>query len=361
MWAFCEKEGYKRMKKSIKQIVSVVAFVLCGLLLFARINDVVRYKTGQATDMMHCLYKQSNGGGMADVVCIGSSHAYWSCQSNYLWNRYGITSLVMGSATQTVASSYYVLQEVLKYEKPKVVLLESYYFYKGKKFLEGGDLVQVRKAFDGLHCDEVKLAMMKDFFGDRSFKENLSLYFPFLKYHSRWNNLKDYDFHPYYFLRGSALKDRVYPMEDPGLPQQATKLAEVNKEYFEKILKLCKENNIELVVYQAPYGHGKTESVAHYMKKQGYNIALESYLEELGIPFLFYQKSGDVTFDYSTDFLNATHLNVIGGCKLSEHLGGWLQQKYGLEDHRGDEAYHSYDEDYEKYKVAYERKITAAE
>lgn len=349
------------MRRSIKRITSVVGFVLCGLLLFARINDVVRFKTGQAADMMHCLYEQSNGGGMADVVCLGSSHGYWSFQSNYLWNRYGITSLVMGSATQTIASSYYVLQEVLKYEKPKVVLLESYYFYVGKKFLDKKDLVQVRKAFDGLRCDEVKLAMIKDFFGDRSFKENLPLYFPFLKYHNRWDNLKDHDFNTYHFLRGSALKDRVYPMEDPGLPQQPTELAEVNKEYFEKILELCRENGIELVMYQAPYGRNEKESVEHYMKKQGYNVALESYLEELGVPFLFYQKSGDVIFDYSKDFLNATHLNVIGGCKLSEHLGGWLQQKYGLEDHRGDEAYHSYDEDYEKYEIAYAQKISAAE
>ena len=36
--------------------------------------------------------------------------------------KYGITSYIRGSAQQLVWQSYYLLEETLKYEKPKVVV-----------------------------------------------------------------------------------------------------------------------------------------------------------------------------------------------------------------------------------------------
>lgn len=348
------------MKKTARWLVSIVLFLICGSLIFGRVNDILRVKTGQDADMMHCMYEQSNGGGMADVICIGSSHALCSFQSNHLWHKYGITSLAMSSGLQTVATSYYVLREALKHEKPKVVLLESYYFFRDVKYVDKPEQSQVRRAFDGLNSDEVKYAMLEDFFPDASLKEKLSFYIPFLKYHVRWDDLRDYDFNPCYYLRGSALVNKVCQIKDRGLPDQPTELPEVNKKYFEKILELCRENGIELVVYQAPYGC-REKKIKDYMKKQGCNIALEPYLAELGVPFLFYQKSGEVAFDYSTDFMNAGHMNLTGGIKLTDHLGAWLQETYGLEDHRGDAAYHSYDEDYEQYCLAIENNVDTSE
>lgn len=347
------------MKKKAKWLVPTFLFVLGALLLFGKISETLRRKSGQAVDMMHVLYEQSKNDGPADVLCLGSSHGYWSFNANCLWGQYGISALSMCSPTQTIATSYYALREALKYEKPKVVLLESYYFYVGEKYVKKKQNPQLRKAFDGLRNDEVKLEMLSDFFGKGSVREKLSFLVPFVLYHGRWDDLRSYDFHPWHFLRGSALGFHVYPMEEPEKPQKVTEISEVNKEYFEKILALCKEQKISLVVYAAPYGHdGDVDS---YQRKQGYNVMLESYLKEKNVPFLFYQKMDEINFDYKTDFLNATHLNTPGSIKLSENLGAWLQKTYDLKDHRGDERFLSYEKDYEQYQTAVENKAEASE
>lgn len=341
------------MKKTLRWMVSLTVFLLCGLLIFGKISEILRRKVDKYTNMMHVLYHQTGGGGTADVVSVGSSHGYWAFQSNCLWGEYGITGLNMCSPRQSVASSYYVLKEVLKYEKPKVVLLETYYFHNDGKYAEDPEQVHVRKAIDGLRLDEVKHEVIQDFFADMSFEDQLTLYIPFIKYHSRWAELEDYDFNSYYFLRGSTFDFSVTRMEDPGMPTEAVGISDTNYEYLEKMHQLCEENGIQLVVYAAPMG--SDGDIERYYEDQGLNLTLEPYLEERGIPFLFFQNMDDISFDFESDFVDARHLNTRGGIKLTTRLGEWLRDECGLADHRGDPDYQSYAEDYADYLELLER------
>lgn len=347
------------MKKTVRWLVSLAVFLLCGLLLFGEISEILRRKVDKYTNMMHVLYHQTGGNGTADVISVGSSHGYWAFQSNCLWGESGITGLNMCSPRQSVASSYYVLREVLKYEKPKVVLLETYYFHNDGKFAEDPNQVHVRKAIDGLYLDVVKHEAIQDFFPDMSFEDQLALYIPLIQYHSRWSELEDYDFNSYYFLRGSTFDFSITELEDPGMPTEPVAISDTNYEYLEKMYDLCSEKGIQLVLYAAPMG--SDGDLERYYDDQGLNLTLEPYLREKGIPFLFYQKRNDITFDFSTDFVDARHLNTAGGIKLTMHLGAWLHDQFGLEDHRGDPDYQSYEEDYENYlKLLEEAGQTAA-
>lgn len=342
------------MKKTVRWILAIVVFIAVGLLMFGRISQILREKTGQQADMMHSLYSMEEN--TVDVLTIGSSHGYYAVQPNYLWNEYGIAVYDMCSPRQSVATSYYVLKEVLKYQSPKAVLLESYYFYFDGKYVSEDPQVQVRQAFDGLKCDEVKYAMMEDFFPDLTWKEKLSYYIPFIQYHSRWNDLRDYDFNSEPYLHGAHLDYSIKVLEDPGLPTEGTPIPEVNCVYFEKIQQLCEENEIELIVFAAPYAVMNKE--ATYMKNQGVNLSLESYLEEKGVPFYFYQKMDEVTFDFTTDFRDTTHLNTRGGYKISAHLGEVLTEEYEIPDRREDVRYQSWYDDYELYRAAEEKLLS---
>lgn len=51
-----------------------------------------------------------------------------------------------------------------------------------------------------------------------------------------------------------------------------------------------------------------------------------------------------------TDMAEASHLNYRGTEKLSRYLAGWLASNYDLADHRGDEAYASWDENAADWK-----------
>ena len=57
-----------------------------------------------------------------DVIFIGDCEVYENISPITLWEEYGITSYIRGSAQQLIWQSYYLLEETLKIEKPKVVV-----------------------------------------------------------------------------------------------------------------------------------------------------------------------------------------------------------------------------------------------
>ena len=64
-------------------------------------------------------YSQSSGN---DVIFLGDCEVYETFVPAVLWEKYGISSYVRGSAQQLIWQSYYILEETLKYETPKIEL-----------------------------------------------------------------------------------------------------------------------------------------------------------------------------------------------------------------------------------------------
>ena len=56
-----------------------------------------------------------------EVVFIGDCEVYENFSPVTLWENYGITSFIRGSASQTIWQSYYLLKDTLRKEKPEVV------------------------------------------------------------------------------------------------------------------------------------------------------------------------------------------------------------------------------------------------
>lgn len=338
------------MKKKICRIFGVAMFLAVGIFIFAQISELFRAKTASNKDMIHSLYKLEKDS--IDVLVLGSSHGYSSIQPNTLWHEHGITSYVMCSPSQSVPSSYYALLEALKYQKPKVVLLEAFMMHYEKKYTMEPRLRQV---FDGMRLGKVKLDALGDLLpstDEMGFKERLTYYIPFIKYHSRWNDLRYYDFHTTnMYLKGSILNYKVFPVEDPGMTEETKEIPEIPLQYLQKIRQTCEENGIQLVLYSVPYSISDG-NVEKYTTDMEVNNALEIYLAEEGIPFLNYNKIPEAGIDFSTDFRNATHMNTYGEVKVTRYLGTYLTQEFDMEDHREDPAYESWNRDYLRYKNA---------
>lgn len=300
--------------------------------------------------MIHSFYALEEDS--IDVLCLGSSHGYSAMQANTFWGEFGIPAYVMCSHRQTITQSYYLLREALKYQKPKVVVLEGYYFWCDKAYT---DDAAFRFAFDSLRLSPLKSEIIETLLADLTFKEKLTYYIPFLKYHSRWSELKNTDFNSDLFLKGSLVDFSVQPFEEPTLPDEGRELPDTFYEYFDMILKICEEEDIQIVVYTAPYGYeGKEEN---FLKKQSLNYTLAEYLEGLDIPFFFYQKTNEPGIDYQTDFRDYEHLNTRGAEKITRHLGAFLAETYNLEDRREEAEYQSWNEDYQKYLAAVEEEL----
>ena len=161
------------------------------------------------------------------------------------------------------------------------------------------------------------------------------------------------------YLKGFRLNTEIEPVEDPGMPDDTSVLGTAACEYFEKIQHLCKENNIQLVVFATPFGI--KSSYKHYRYRQGINNTLETWLSEKGIPFLYFQKTGEANIDFSTDFRDKHHLNAYGATKITRCIGEFLVNKFEITDHRGDSFYDErWNRDYEKYQNEFARKENEA-
>lgn len=269
-----------------------------------------------------------------DVIFIGDCEVYENFSPVTLWEKYGITSFIRGSAQQLIWHSYYLLEETLKYEKPKVVVFNVLSMKYGEPQKEAYN----RMALDGMPLSLSKIRSIKASMLPE--EEFITYIFPILRYHSRWDELSAEDVE--YMFRRKKITHNGYLMRVDVKPTETIPRAKILPnyrfddicyEYLDKMTELCKKNNIELVLIKAPtiYPHWYEEwdqQVKEYAEKNGllyYNFL--NYMEETGI-------------DLATDTYDAgLHLNLSGAEKLSVFFGDILVKSFNLPDHRSDEEY----------------------
>jgi len=78
--------------------------------------------------------------------------------------------------------------------------------------------------------------------------------------------------------------------------------------YIQKIIDLCKKNNVELIFYRSPY-----TSRVNELKKLNH---MRQICEENGV--LFIDTEAELQFSYLTDFLDYEHLSEVGANKATE-------------------------------------------
>lgn len=266
-----------------------------------------------------------------DVIFIGDCEVYENISPITLWEDYGITSYIRGSAQQLIWQSYYLLEDTLRYEKPKAVVFNVL----ALKYDEPQKEAYNRMTLDGMRwgmpkVNAIRASMMED-------EHFIEYVFPLLRYHSRWSELTEDDF-KYLFHRDRVSHSGYYMRADvkpAGTFPKPKKLGnyqfgENAVKYLDMMTELCEENGIELVLIKAPSLYP-----AWY---EQWEEQVAAYAEEHGLLYLNYLELADEAgIDFSTDtYDGGLHLNLSGAEKLAAHLGRMLKEECGLSDHRSD-------------------------
>lgn len=266
-----------------------------------------------------------------DVVFIGDCEVYENFSPITLWEEYGITSYIRGSAQQLIWQSYYLLEETLAYEKPQVVVFNVL----AMKYDEPQKEAYNRMTLDGMKWSMSKVRdIQASMVEDETFIEYV---FPLLRYHSRWSELTKDDWkylfhkekvsHNGYYMRVDVKPAGTFPKDKKLGNYQFGSTA---YEYLDKITKLCKENDIQLILVKAPSVYPSwyeewDEQMAVYAKENQIRY----------INFLDLQE--EIGLDFQTDtYDGGLHLNLSGAEKLSKYFGNILREEYGLENHQED-------------------------
>ena len=319
------------MNKNLKTALSVAAVVIGFLAVFCLVTRLLspKYMTDLEEGSMISAYYDQAGGH--DVIFIGDCELYANFSPLEMYRTYGITAYVRGNSQQLIWQSYYVLEETLKYETPKVVVFNVNSMRYGEPVSEAYN----RLALDQMRWSKQKVQMILASMTEE--EDFLSYVFPILRYHSRFDELTSEDFE--YLLKtkentwnGYQLHQTVEPMGrlPAKRPLPDYRFADVCYEYLEKMTALCKENGIELILVKAP-------SQYPYWYDE-YDAQIGEFAETHGLAYYnFVAVTEQIGLDFATDTYDAgLHLNLSGAVKLSNYFGQILVDNHGIKDHRGD-------------------------
>lgn len=267
-----------------------------------------------------------------DVIFVGDCEVYENFSPITMWEDYGITSYIRGSAQQLIWQSYYLLEETLEYEKPEAVVFNVL----SMKYDTPQKEAYNRMTLDGMKwskskVDDIRASMMED-------EEFADYVFPILRYHSRWQELTSDDF-KYLFTRrpvsqsGYYMRIDVKPAQTFPKPKKLAnyEFGENSWKYLEKMRKLCEEKGIQLILVKAPSLYP-----AWYDE---WEDQIEEYAKTYELPYYnFLELTDEVGIDFTKDtYDGGLHLNLSGAEKMGEYFGKILRDEFQVPDRRNDE------------------------
>ena len=328
------------MKKKSIAILAIALCLMFGTLWLLQALLMPKHMDETKDGAMVAEYYANAGDN--SVVFIGDCEVYENFSPITLWEEYGITSYIRGSPQQLIWQSYYLMEETLKYDKPDVIVFNVLAMKYDTPQSTGSQIQREaynRMALDGMRWSKAKWdAINASMTEEEIEKEAMWTYiFPILRYHDRWSQLTADDFK--YLFKRDQVTDNGYLMQT-GVKPMTTAHAEkplgdytLGKNcyyYLDKMVALCEENDVELVLVKAP-----THSPVWWDE---WDAQVEEYAKKydlLYINFLDYEE--EIGIDWNTDtYDTGLHLNVYGAEKLSRYFGKILAEECGVEDRRTD-------------------------
>lgn len=325
------------MIKHWKFGIRVLVFVTILVLLISEINYILMPKkyfddNWPTTSTYKGFYQMK--ADSIDVLFLGSSHAAAAFNPQVIYDNYGIGSYNLGCEEQNLLVSYYWLKEALKYQSPKVVVLDTFmvFNHKGYEALNTPEAC-TRMAMDAMKWSEVKWNAIKDICDNDENQLFNSYLFKNIRFHTRWTYLQENDFsfrelEKHYELKGYApLSMRGTDVDTDYLPYEQVdtetymEMMPLMKEYLDKIVDLCKTDNITLVLTKCPttlWNISKHNTVNEYAREK------EIYFWDFNEKEL-YDASG---FVFGQDMNDNGHSNIWGAEKLSLYVGDTFSRSF---------------------------------
>ena len=323
------------MKKRLKVLLPCIAILLAlatALTLLGRLVEPKYLSEQKEGGLVRDYYKETSS---HDVLFVGDCEVYENFTPATLYAEYGITSYIRGSAQQLVWQSYYLLEEMLKTETPKVVV----YNVLALKYGEPQNEAYNRMTLDGMKPSLTKWkAVMASMTHEESFASSL---LPLLRFHDRIGQLSAEDFDALFsrptvsykgYLMQTGVEGGVSDRE--GIPLTDYTLPKTSMEYLEKMRLICEEKGVELILIKSPTNHWK------YYWYDEWDEQVKDYAEAHGLSYYnFIPLCDEIGIDWNTDtYDKGAHLNVYGAEKLTAYFGKVLTATRDFDDRREDET-----------------------
>lgn len=339
--------------KTLRFFAAAAAFLLLFALLFGWASRLLN-------DKMSVKYDGEfyQGGEEYEVLLFGSSHMMNSVYPLELYRQTGIYSYNLGMTNEGLCPTYWRIRQALETHTPQVIVVEVSGVAYGLKTDVTDPSAQacLHNSLDSMPLGLTKVQAVVDLFGWRDLDSIFNFLFPLALYHDRWHALSEDDFAPWLLADKGALPIRSLFTPDAPLsevdPDWVEPGGEAGVTYLLRIVELCRQKDIQLVLLNVPYLTSDRDRAVF----NGIPALLEG---KDGVRYynLFQSDLLDVRIDLSDA---VGHLNTAGAARLTAWLGEELRQNYDLPDHRGEAGSERWEQEYGISTAQHLNKLTGA-
>ncbi len=252
---------------------------------------------------------QQDSDASYDVLFLGDSQGWATYSPVQMYGEHGFTSYNACTSGQFPYDGFVMLKNFYRKKKTNLVVLDANMIYTSANISK----VLFMNLFPIFHYHDVNINDCNQTYSD---------------------NLKG-------FNSSQIVQGYTGSLDYMNIGEQSEKIEQDGVTYLEKIYKLTKENNSQLLIVS-------TVDPLNWNQKR--HDKIQKWCEEHNVNYVDYNETSlnqQVGFDYSTDFRDGgDHLNLSGSKKVCTNLGSYIQTTYGLEDHRKDEKYQAWNKLY---------------
>ncbi len=312
------------MKVKMTYIFSTIAFLLVLVVLFSAVSFVICEKP------LSFYNKEKD---TVDVVMLGNSISYCSVNPAVLWQEEGIAAYDLGVPLTSIGTLYYYMVDFLKTQSPKVAVLEAYVM----------ETLQPQKSMEFMPFSKNKIDAIQ-----YAYEENWTEYiFPLFRQHGGYKGINEESFkndedplNGYYFIPVADTPVEPLDHREYTTAPEESAISQESLYYFELLLALCEENDVELLVTHQPT----------LLLNRTYSDAVAELCAQNDVKFIEYVDIEDkIGFDMKADMADGAHMNYLGAEKITKYLGEVLVSEYGIENRKGQPAYQAYEQDSQVY------------
>lgn len=325
------------MNKVLKTIwnllkIAMGVSVICSTFYFGYnyLSSKFRNPDAYYNDSFHNLPEDS-----MDVIVLGSSHAQYSFSPTFFYEDTGLYAYTLGSACQPLEVSYQMLREALKTQSPKLVILETY------------TATPLRSACEADSCyvtAEYQMRGMEKINTINYLPEEKAVTYrnDFINYHNDWRTKETFDFlfeeddksidqsFGYIPIESDSSYDNWWYAIKYNDKNNDVELDELDLDSLNNILNLCRENNIELLMYFTPM-----DMLDELNQKYRYKVW--EYCEDNNVKYVDFVDLSE-ELDYRIPVHNdGFHSKVTGANVTTSYLANFVKENNYEFDHKDDE------------------------
>lgn len=345
------------MNIKIKRVMRCVGFLLCTVLVMLPLLKCFGYpamdngsRSGKLRYMQFYKEKENTISG----ILIGASNVHREWVAPVAYEEYGITMYALSSSNQSLSLAVPILREAQTRQDIDYAVVDLRTIRM--KSL-GKRETAIRHCLDNMplsinRCRAVRQILEYNELYNSLVPEKkqrdfdaLSLYFPFLKYHTRWSaGLTEEDFGIAPMDMKSVSDDElgfaVKSMEpfDTSYDED-TALNELQTRVLDDLLAYAENEGIRLIFISSPAvlskgGHSEIQAAQRYVSDRGYDV----------LDMMNQKSFQEIGLDFDEDYGDPNHLNLKGGLKFTRFFSEYLKDNYDIPDMRGQKSCKSWEE-----------------